>query len=493
VSDTFWGVVGLAAVKNDFEHATHTVVLSDIHLADAEPPHPHIPLWKRFKNRDLFIDGIFKDLLEYLEKEADSPIELILNGDIFDFDSVMVLPKNPPFHVSWLEKKRGLRSEEAKSQFKFKIILRDHAEWVNTLGEFVRKGNRIVIVIGNHDIELHWPSVQAEFIDRLGLTEEQRSQIRFVEWFYISNHDTLIEHGNQYDAYCLCSNPVNPVIKNHKGSHVRLPFGNLAGHFMLNGMGLMNPHAESSYIRNSALDYMKFYYKYVIRTQPLLIWTWFWSALVTLVVSVSEGFRPAMTDPLTIADRIETVGHKANSNSRVVLALRALHAHPAYFNPLQILQELWLDRAILFGLVVFVSFQFFSFLNVFVNVSIWWFIVPFAVLLPVFIFYARSVHSDVEKTQKAAFAAFPIAAKITGVSRVIHGHTHLEDHFKSQDIEYLNTGTWSPAFHDVECTQPFGKKCFAWIKPGPTGSGARVSELYEWKDSKPIPMPVRQK
>lgn len=469
----------------DFDQAQHTVVLSDIHLADAEPPHPHIPLWKKFKSRELFVDSTFRDFLHFIQREAGSPIELVLNGDIFDFDSVMALPKNPAFHISWLEKRRGLRSEEEKSLFKFKIILTDHAVWVQSISEVVRNGGRVVFVIGNHDIELHWPSVQAEFIDRLGLSEEQRERVRFVEWFYISNGDTLIEHGNQYDVYCVCSNPINPLIKNHNGSHVRLPFGNLAGHFMLNGMGLMNPHAESSYIRDSAWDYMVFYYKYVMRTQPFLMWTWFWSALVTLIVSVSEGFRPAMTDPLTIGDRVEAIAKKANATPRIALALRELHAHPAYFNPFQILRELWLDRAILLGLAFFISFQFFSFLNVFVSVSIWWFIIPLALLLPLLIFYSRSVTSDVYRAQKSAFASIPIVAKITGVSRIIHGHTHREDHFRSESVEYLNTGTWSPAYLDVECTKPHGRKCFAWIKPNPSGTG-RVSDLYEWKESKPI-------
>ena len=354
-------------MQTDFSRAQHTVIVSDIHLADAEPPHPKIPLWKKFKTRELFVDPVFRDFIQYIRKEADGQIELVLNGDIFDFDSVMKLPKNPAFHMSWLERRRGLRSEEAKSLFKFKIILEDHAVWVQSLSEFVRAGNRIVFVIGNHDIELHWPSVQAEFVDRLGLSDADRDRVRFVEWFYISNGDTMIEHGNQYDAYCVCSNPISPAIRNHHGSHIRLPFGNLAGKFMLNGMGLMNPHAEASYIRSSIWEYLTFYYRYVMRTQPFLMLTWFWSAIVTLIVSIDEGFRPAMTDPLTIGDRVEHIAAKANATPRTVLALRELHAHPAYFNPFQILRELWLDRAILLALAVYISFQFFSFLNVFVT------------------------------------------------------------------------------------------------------------------------------
>lgn len=473
----------------NFTEAKHTIVLSDIHLADAEPPHPRNPLWKRFKRPKYFVDPSFRDLLQHVQANADGPIELVLNGDIFDFDSVMALPKDERFHVSWLEKMRGLRSEEEKSRFKMQVILRDHPVWVKALSRFLANGNRLVIVIGNHDIELHWPTVQQDLVEALGVPEAQREQVRFVEWFYVSNGDTLVEHGNQYDEYCLCSNPINPLIKNINGAHIRLPFGNLAGKFMLNGMGLMNPHADGSYIKSSLGEYLLFYYKYVMRTQPLLVWTWFWSALATLIISISEGFRPAMSDPLTIADRVEAIAAKANSHPRVVLALRELHAHPAYFNPLQILRELWLDRAILFGLTVFGSFQLFAFLHVFVRISIGWFVAIFALVLPGFIWYARSVSSDVAKTQAAAFAAAPTAARIARVKRVVQGHTHLERHTRVDGLEYLNTGTWSPAFLDAECTQPYGRKCFAWIRPDASGS-TREATLYEWKDGEAIPAPV---
>lgn len=412
----------------------------------------------------------------------------MLNGDIFDFDSIMAIPENPPFSVSWLERKRGLKSEESKSLFKMDVILGDHAIFFDSLQDFVAKGNHVVFVIGNHDVELHWPSVQEKVIARIAGTSDSPN-VRVAEWFYMSASDTLIEHGNQYDAYCLCSNPINPLIKRRGKPYVRLPFGNLAGKYMVNGMGLINPHSDASFIRESIWDYMVFYYKYVIRTQPLLPITWFWGAMVTLGLTIGEGLRPALTDPLTIGDRVEKIAQKANSTPRVALSLRELHAHPAAFNPIQTLQELWLDRALLFALVVFVSFQIYSVINVFVTVSILFFVIPLFLLFPIFIFYARSVKSELAKSQAVAFELAPISAKIAGVKRVIHGHTHYEKHTNMNGVEYLNTGTWSPSFKDPECTIRDGRKCFAWLKPGPDGT--RVAELHEWQDEKATLIPVR--
>jgi hypothetical protein len=154
-----------------------------------------------------------------------------------------------------------------------------------------------------------------------------------------------------------------------------------------------------------------------------------------------------------------------------------------------VLRELWLDRALLLLLLLVLSFQIFSILNVFVDVSLWWFFVPCAMFLPAFIFYAQSVTSDVGRVQKTAVIRAPGAAKIAGVRRVVHGHTHKEGHSRYKGIEVLNNGTWSSAYHDVECTRPYGRKCFTWIRPnGPDGAEAgkenagRISTLYEWKD-----------
>jgi UDP-2,3-diacylglucosamine pyrophosphatase LpxH len=475
----------------DFTQAQHTLIVSDIHLADAEPPHPTNPLWKRFKRRKYFVDGAFKEFIETMQGRAasESGIELIFNGDIFDFDSVMAMPTEeemaewPERHkISWLERRRGLAAEEHKSRFKLKVILRDHPVFVDAVRSFILKGNRVVFVIGNHDMELQWPSVRHDLVEKLDLPEVFRDHVRFCEWFYISNSDTLVEHGNQYDPYCLSSNPINPLIRKGRRTYVRIPFGNIAGKFMLNGMGLFNPHADSSFIKSSLWDYLNFYFRYVLRVQPLLMLTWLWSALVTLVYSVSEGLLPAMSDPITLGARVEEIALRSNSKPGVVWALKELHAHPAIYNPFKILRELWLDRAILLGLVFFISFNVFSYLHVFIGASVWWFFVGIVLLFPGFIFYARSVESEVGATLRQAFELAPQSARIAGVSRVVQGHVHLERHTRYEGIEYLNTGTWSPAYRDAECTDAYGKKCFAWLKPAAEEGGQRVAELYEWKE-----------
>src|SRR5262249_7072510 len=154
----------------DFTKAKHTFIVSDIHLTTAEPVHPKDPLWRKFKQRIFFIDDAFEVFLNTIQQKAgEDPIELILAGDIFDFDGVTQLPEKQRFTASWLEIKRGLNSEERKSRFKMRKIIEDHPVFMKTLGEFVKKGNRAVFIIGNHDLELHWQSVQSELLEAMKL------------------------------------------------------------------------------------------------------------------------------------------------------------------------------------------------------------------------------------------------------------------------------------------------------------------------------------
>ncbi len=457
----------------------HTIVLSDLHLTDAELGQPGRSLWKRYKRPKYFIDRSFKNLLQELKALLNGQsAELVLNGDIFDFDSVMRLPLHSAVPISWLEQRRGLFPEEEKSRFKMEVILSDHAIWLEAIRDWVMQGHDLVFVIGNHDLELHWPAVQREIFKRLQLTSEQEQCVRFCEWFYISEKDTLIEHGNQYDDYCV-SNPVHPLVKKGRRIMVRLPFGNITSRYMVNGMGLFNPHVESSFLMTLP-EYIRFFYRYALRVQPLLPFTWFWSAAVSFWEALGDGFLPAMRDPLYFDQRVEEIAKKSNATPTMVRTLRELHTHPAVFNPLKIARELWLDRIFIFFIFVGLSFFIFSVVRVFTHLSFWWGLVFLLMLLPVLVYYARNIKTEVFASLQVAMREVPMIAKITSIQRVVFGHTHRAEHTEVGQTEVLNTGTWSPAFKDPECTQVYGRKCFAWIKP--TLEGIRMAELYVWKN-----------
>ena len=411
-----------------------------------------------------------------MEKEtAGEPLELILNGDIFDFDSVMSVPKDPPYTLKPYEYKLGLNAMEVKSVFKIETILDDHSVWTEALSHFIQRDNQVVFVIGNHDIELNWVGVQKMILKKLNLPEVFEDNIRFCEWFYISENDTLVEHGHQYDPYCMAINPINPVIKKNGLFKMRLPFGNLANRFMTNNMGLKNPHCDSSFIK-STWEFIVYFYKFEMKTQPFMMFTWFFGAIRTFIYAIGEGFLPALRDPLTFDNRVKYIAKKAKSTPQVVLTLRENHAHPAPRRPFMVLRELWLDRAFLLIGIIWICWQIFTTSIVFADVSLWWFMLPLLISIPFFIKYAHGVSSDVHANQDMALEHSPLSAKACGVGRIIMGHTHHEKHKVLQGLEYLNTGTWSPIFNDLECTEILEKQLFVWINPNKD----REAALYSW-------------
>lgn len=456
-----------------------TAIVSDLHLCEAEPVHPKYPLWKKFKTREFFFDETFRDFLAHLEmKSGGSPVELILNGDIFDFDCVLDLPAEPPFRMSWLETKRGLFPRPERSRHKMQVIIRDHPVFFEALRDFILRGNNVVLVAGNHDLELHFPEVRAEIAEALALPEEARARFRFSDWFYISNQDTLIEHGNQYDPYCVCEDPINPFLQSYNYKTMRLPFGNLACRYMVNGMGLFNPHVDSNYIMSLG-EYARFFLKYVIRVQPLLIWTWFWGAMMTLWHSFVDRFDEPIRDPLRVEDRINDIAARANAEPRMVRELRELFATPATNNPFLIARELWLDRAFIVFVAFFIIFEVMILIRHVFDLSFFWAFIPLFCLLPFFLFYSKSVTSMVSSYKEPDERILTTASAITRTPRIVYGHTHVIRHEMIGPVEHLNSGCWSPAFLDVECTRTVDTKTFVWLEPDQEG---RRANLLMFKD-----------
>lgn len=468
-----------------FKKARYTAIVSDMHLCEAQPINPKFPLWKKYKTREFFFDEVFKDFLAHLEARAKGgEIELILNGDIFDFDSVTQLPEHPYFRMSWLEKLRGLYPQEEKSKFKIETILEAHDGWVKALRDFIFKGHRAIFIIGNHDLELHYPEVQAAIIEALDLPPDLQEKVRFCEWFYISNQDTLIEHGNQYDPYCMCEDPIHPYIQRYNHREVKLPFGNLACRYMLNGMGFFNPHVDTNYIMTMGA-YIKFFFKYIIRAQPLLVWTWFWGALVTLVQSFSDRLADKIREPLRIEDKINRIAEKSNADPRMVRELKELFVAPAASNPFLLARELWLDRAFLILMTFYVLALIFLFIRQVYEISFFWMFIPLFLMLPFFLFYSQSITSLVSSYKEPREDILTLASLIAKVGRIVYGHTHQTRHEVIGTVEHLNSGCWSPAFLDIECTQPIDQKTFVWIYPD-SEAVQRKAELLKFENGRSV-------
>ncbi len=466
----------------------YTAIISDLHLTDAEPSRPGYRirhrLWKKFKTKEFFIDPALVEFLEEIQvKSGCQHIELVLNGDIFDFDSVMALPVKPIYSLHWIETRRGLFPKEERSIFKMNVILEEHALFINALSEFVKNGHSLVIIPGNHDVELHFPNVQKAFYDALNLNAMDLKRVRFVKWFYISENDTLIEHGHQQDPYCLCEDPLNPFIIDYNELRIRLPFGNVACRYIMNGLGLFNPHVEKNYIM-SLSEYLKFFYKYLIKAQPLIMWTWLWGSVATLIHVTRDRFSEVHKSHVSVEDIVNKAAEDSQTSPRVVRELQQLFAPPATQDPWSIAKELWLDRAFLILAGLTITFLVVAQLKALFGISFYWIFAPLMLLIPFFLFYARSITSLVSTYKEPDEILFAQQSTVTGVNRIVYGHTHIPRHEFYGSVEHLNSGTWSPGFTDVECTTSSERNNYVWIYPNPEKPDVRKAELGQFISQK---------
>ncbi len=460
-----------------------TLIVSDLHLSEAQAESRRGPLWMAYKRREFFVDQDFARLVDWAVARAAGPIELVLNGDVFDFDNVLQLPSHPPGEVDWLARLRGLSSEEWMSCHKIDCILREHPLWIAAMRRLLAGGHRVVFVSGNHDAELCWPSVQARIRHALAPEGADEEALRFCSWFYLSGEDTFISHGHQFDPNCAVPDPIDPLIAVHGRPRVRIPFGNLAGRYMLNGMGYFNPHASDNYIM-SGWQYVRFFYRYMLRSQPLLLWTWFWGALATLYIALTEHLRPALRDPLRVEEKVREVARSSNATPTMVRQLAALGEAPACTQPWAVVRELWLDRGLLLLGLMFAAWQVVLHINIAAHISPLWVLVPMAVMLPPYAVYARSVRSTVFSAPLLDPARADLVARITGARRAVFGHTHKPEHGKVGALEVINGGFWSPAFAEPECLRRIGTQTFVWLH-----GEARQAALMEWPAGSNEPRP----
>ena len=121
--------------------------------------------------------------------EADE-VELILNGDCFDFLIVEPHDTGGVMHV-------GLAVE------KLRKMIAAHGPFFETLGRFVRQpGRRVTFMTGNHDMELCFAEVRAGIVDAMGMQPDDGRVYFCPTPSYRPLPDVYLEHGHAFHFWC---------------------------------------------------------------------------------------------------------------------------------------------------------------------------------------------------------------------------------------------------------------------------------------------------
>lgn len=141
-------------------------------------------------------------------------IEIILNGDIFNF---LQVDYRGHFLTVLTE---GVCLDVMKS------IIRGHPQFFRALREFAAKeGNQVTYVVGNHDQGMFWPACR-DYLDQvIGKKVKYRNIVYYFEGVHIE-HGHMYEAANRLDAkrFFLKKDLPEPILNLPLGSHFFVEF-----------------------------------------------------------------------------------------------------------------------------------------------------------------------------------------------------------------------------------------------------------------------------
>lgn len=472
----------------------HTVVISDIHLAEAEPGDG---LWMRYRQSKFSPDAEVARMVGEVARRiglAGDRLTLVLNGDIFDLDAPRVVGNESVFH--------DLPRTSDNAIPALDCIFRDNPLFVGALGSLLADGHTVALVSGNHDVQLTLPQVRAHVrkvllaaahdeLQRRGTTipGDLSERLLFRAWFHRTPCGVVIEHGNQYDPYCAYRYPMAPWTRPpRKGERkkrrreIQPTMGSLATRLLVSRMGYFNPHVDNSFML-SVFGYIGHWFRYYAFTRRSLALAWAGGAVRLLIELVR---RRDPEDRRRRRANIAACARETKVPVRVVARHARLYARPAEDRLSIVMRELWVDRVgMALGCALFAVLWL-----VLGPVGFGWVaLLPFLVLLAYELMVPK-VPMD-EHWRRVARVARKVA-RAHRAKAVVFGHTHHPEGAWKEGVFYGNTGSWSAAFDDIECTKPIHPdRPLVWLK-AEDAAAPLEGGLYAWRDGAFIPTVVRE-
>lgn len=260
------------------------LVVSDLHLnvgLDADT--------LTYDRRENFLaDAAFAGWLAHYREGAeagdDSPGTLVIAGDAFDFVRIDTCPateddyrrwaralyalgetdraerierlaplspderrRHPEAVVSRREERFGLKTSDHKTIWKLLEIVTGHEPVFEALAHWIEGGGRIVLLKGNHDLELHWPlvrrAIRYTLARRAGLDRDvARERIEFEEESFLSDN-VYVEHGHRWEAMTAVhtETPWLPQAPDQ----ISLPLGSFVNRYLINGIERLDPFVDN--------------------------------------------------------------------------------------------------------------------------------------------------------------------------------------------------------------------------------------------------------
>ncbi|MFZ1080669.1 MAG: hypothetical protein WAO19_01940 [Candidatus Kryptoniota bacterium] len=158
--------------------------------------------------------------------------------------------------ISHRERKYGLGTQDFKTIYKLRLIRLGHPVFFSALAKWLEGGNRLIILKGNHDVEIYWPMVRnyvrlilAEDIVQRGknkntgkvLTDIVLPNITFIDDSILIDKDFYLEHGHRYDKFTMI---LGSAILESSPDQINIPFGSFFNRYLINRIELYFPFLD---------------------------------------------------------------------------------------------------------------------------------------------------------------------------------------------------------------------------------------------------------
>ena len=433
--------------------AADILIVSDLHLRGGHN-NPTAGLYH--------FDEEFADFLRYYRLNEPRPNgwTLVIGGDFIEFLYVTDLPdveapllRGATFAPS--EHQYGAATEAQKSRWKLDTILRSsHPQLLLALARFVAEGNRIVVLRGNHDLEMFWPEVQEHFcrliaehhpadVPYVTMKAAVAERIQFAEWFWYLPGLLYVEHGCQYDQFCSFEHILNPVVP-ARPTHLSMSISEFAIRYFTNQMKMLDAMAAENI--KSVSEYIGWAMTGNVRLLPRI--AGLYGGMVRRVLDKS-GVPDASAEATVRAEharRVAETDRRYGLPSGTAAAIDAMHATPVMRRTFATARFLALDLVaagllllVLTAIVLIWSPARIGLLALLGAIAGGGLIAYTGALRFRYVTEAAQLHRTAQRI-----------AQLVKVSHVVFGHSHGAGRWPlAGGATYYNVGTWVPVSEDA--------------------------------------------
>jgi UDP-2,3-diacylglucosamine pyrophosphatase LpxH len=468
------------------------LVISDLHLGeDLRPQGANVSYLRHLVKLEKELENF---LAHYTAERLDGlPWRLVVNGDMVDFMSVMILPDGKSDDVDEDEDKLyGLGFGERESQKKMERVIARHQGVFTRLAQFVAAGNELVIVVGNHDVEFHYPSVQRTLVEWLcglgigvGAPEAARAEmaarIQFCPWFYYAQDLIYIEHGHQYDEYCSFDYLLQPVAPGpqpkrrggkevNRKSRLALSVAHAGMRYFANQISEYDPRTAEHW---AFADYIRWAWAQGLRGAVRLLY--FYGLLVWRLVELWYQLRGVDAERRSVHHtRLVELSTRWKMSEDKLMALDALHREPVTRQLWKLLAALFIDRMLL-GIVALVT----AWILVRHLHGLWKGAGALGTLTAFGLVNQALNRVRLENSSKKLRSVTTLIQGLVCAPFIVFGHSHAPEKVALDGgATYFNTGTW--ASDDAS-------HAFTHLVVAAGDDGAPRAELRQWREGSSAP------